>query len=170
MADEEAPAADMMVTADGHPESDEGAPMEVDGADHEIAAEAAANANGVAEADPQPVEAAAEAATEAAGEAPRERSSKHASRREDEDNPRERRRDDAGAFRATCPFPSLLRACLCMMPMEKRAVLSYARGPDVRRAALWHAVNVWACPRQTCERADGQILLQRCAARMKLCS
>ena len=103
----------MMVAADGHPESDEGAPMEVDGADHEIAAEAAADANGVAEADPQPVTAAAEAATEEAAEAPRERSSKHASRRDDEDDPRERRREDDGDFLSSpLPMPHSARALL----------------------------------------------------------
>jgi len=38
------------------------------------------------------------------------------------------------------------------MPAEVGALL-IVLVPDVRRAALWHAVNVWAFPRQPCEGA-----------------
>ena len=155
MADEEMPAADVGA-ADGHVETDERAPMELEAADHEIAAEVA-NANGVAEADPQPVETDAAAETQEAAEAPRERS-KHASQREDEDDPRERRRDEDGALPSSSPPHPHSGARRCSMLSRARVATQPCPCSDVRRAALWHAVNVSACPHQTCEGPERQIL------------
>ena len=104
MADDEAPAAEV-VAADGGPESNEGAAPIMEVAEQEL--EGAAEANGVTEAQPAAAEIAAEPGTEQAAEAPRERSSKHASRRENDDA-RERRRDDDGALAPVNTPPLIL--------------------------------------------------------------
>ena len=112
MAEEGAPAAETAAT-DGGAEIDEPAAASTEAADQERAG--ADEANGVAEAQPEPVDAAAEVGGDTA-EAPKERSSKHSSRRENDDA-RERRLNDDGAV-SPRTSPSLATRDSCRRDMN----------------------------------------------------